>query len=171
MEIITNISYTLPHVIILTSRKFFNIMQLFSSILAVGAMAPLVSGGCYSGGDKWDSSKDVALRVAKAACNEERGGQLRRIYMWGDHPESKTGTVNVNDGDRCIKLEVDYIWDPHTSDVSKIIYMDTGLDDSSSVPKDQCYDGLQKKINGCEHGGESSYSHWKFKADIQANKC
>lgn len=136
--------------------------NIFPTILALGTLAPLVSAGCFDGGEKWGSSKDAALRIAKNVCNQDRG-ELRRLYMWGNHPEAKTGSISASGDNRCIKLQVDYVWDPHTDDIGKIILMDNGLDNSGSVPKNECYDGLQKEINGCERGGESKYTHWKYK--------
>lgn len=162
MKTIIDNSFNLSQAITFTCEIINSTMQLFSSILALGALAPLVSAGCYGGGEKWGSSKDLALRIAKSACEEDRG-ELRKLYTWGNHPEAKTGTVKVTDNNRCVKLEVDYIWDPHTDDISKIIFMDNGLDDAGSVPKNECYDGLQKEINGCDRGGDSSYTHWKYK--------
>ncbi|KAI1403541.1 hypothetical protein F4819DRAFT_451158, partial [Hypoxylon fuscum] len=147
-------------------------MQLtnfLSSVLALGALTPLASASCYSGGDKWGDAKDQVLKVIENVCQADlNSNDIRRPYTWGNHPEAKTGKAKFSVGNRCVTLQVDYIWDPHTDDISKIIFMDTGLE-SGTIPRAECKDGLKKEVNGCEHGGESSYTHWKYKADIQAN--
>lgn len=37
----------------------------------------------------------------------------------------------------------------------------------------ECYGGLQKEIGGCEHGGKSSYTNWRYdaKPSPELNSC
>ncbi|KAI9757497.1 MAG: hypothetical protein M1815_001024 [Lichina confinis] len=39
---------------------------------------------------------------------------------------------------------------------------------TSSLSQDYIYDHLIREVNGCEHGGDSSYKDWRLVADPNA---
>ena len=95
--------------------------------------------GCYTSGESWGDSKDLALQYAAAACNSALG---QRTYV--SSAPVQAACYNLN-SDLKANLQV-----------SKISAGDQYLD------YDDCYDGLQKEINGCSMGGDSSYTNWRY---------
>lgn len=95
--------------------------------------------GCYTSGASWGSAKAFALQEATAACNSALGA---RTYTSGSPVMSACYNIDAN-------KKVNF-------QVSKISSGDRYLD------YDDCNDGLQKEINGCGQGGDSSYTNWRY---------
>lgn len=95
--------------------------------------------GCYTSGASWGGGKDLALKYADTACQAILG---QRNYV-NDAPVAAA----------CYNLDSNL---KANFQVSKISTGDRFLD------HDDCYDGLQKEINGCGQGGDSSYTDWRY---------
>ncbi|KAI2627289.1 hypothetical protein GGS26DRAFT_599225 [Hypomontagnella submonticulosa] len=124
----------------------------FSNFLGLAALASTASAGCFSGGEKWDGDKNAVLGTIDQVCTN---GTLNRKYpagSWDDNrPISHSWGLKSN---RIVTLT---IW-------LNNIWGDTPLSMES------CKDGLKKEVNGCEHGGVSEYTTWKYRADINTKK-
>ncbi|KAF2658847.1 hypothetical protein K491DRAFT_713100 [Lophiostoma macrostomum CBS 122681] len=107
-------------------------------------LAGTAYAGCYSGGEDW-GNKQVALNAADTAC---------RNNFQGDFGGNSNRHVCINGNGK--KLEF-------------TIYRLGGT--NRALFWDECYDGLQKEINGCDHGGDSSYTNWRYVADPNAGSC
>ncbi|ROW00325.1 hypothetical protein VMCG_07237 [Cytospora schulzeri] len=94
--------------------------------------------GCYTSGASWGAAKDLALEKASDACN----ALGKRTYT-SDAPVQAA----------CYNLEGNL---KANFQVSKISSGDQYLDYGD------CVDGLQKEINGCGNGGDSSYTDWRY---------
>ncbi|KAI0121362.1 hypothetical protein BJ170DRAFT_698499 [Xylariales sp. AK1849] len=44
-------------------------------------------------------------------------------------------------------------------------------DGRRGISASECYDGFQKEINGCDNGGSTSYTKWKYTADPNSGGC
>lgn len=95
--------------------------------------------GCYTSGASWGDSKDLALQYAAAACNSALG---QRTYVSSAPVQAACYNLNSN-----LKANLQ---------VSKISSGDLFLSYGD------CYDGLQKEINGCGQGGDTSYTNWRY---------
>ncbi|ETS76572.1 hypothetical protein PFICI_11959 [Pestalotiopsis fici W106-1] len=104
--------------------------------------------GCYSGGEPWGDSKDYAFQLAAGACNSAMG---QRTYT---ALSSSTSTCYDLGNNRHVNFN---------------IFKLTG--DDRFLGYDECYDGLQKEINGCGYGGDSSYTNWRYISDPNAGGC
>ncbi|KAH6856156.1 hypothetical protein B0I37DRAFT_402759 [Chaetomium sp. MPI-CAGE-AT-0009] len=112
----------------------------FTNVLAFFALTGYATAECYRSGIDW-YNKNEALTIARAAC------QLTLSGTYG--PD---GTYNAQRG-ACANTpngKIDLIVE-HISEGNRYIGVD------------ECYDGLQKEINGCSKGGKSSYTNWFYK--------
>ncbi|KAI9170564.1 hypothetical protein HJFPF1_00032 [Paramyrothecium foliicola] len=106
----------------------------------------ILKRGCYSGGENWGANLGYALSFATQACNDALQGD----YNQGDQ-RSKCYNLDSN-------KKVDFRLSKHS-------------DGSRHIAPEECYDGMQKEINNCDHGGETSYGNWFYKADPNAGQC
>ncbi|ORY61245.1 uncharacterized protein BCR38DRAFT_487005 [Pseudomassariella vexata] len=104
--------------------------------------------GCYTSGASWGSSKDFALQMAGSACNSALG---QRTYVSASPVIAACYNIDTN-------KKVNF-------QVSKISSGDKFLSFAD------CYDGLQKEINGCGQGGDSSYTNWRYISDPNDGLC
>lgn len=95
--------------------------------------------GCYTSGASWGSGKDLALQYAAAVCNSALG---QRVYL--SSAPVQAACYNIESNKKA------------NFQVSKVSSGDKFLDYAG------CYDGLQKEINGCGQGGDSSYTDFRF---------
>lgn len=115
-------------------------MKTAGIISALAAFVSVVNAGCYSGGELW-GDKATALSNARSACD----GALQGTYGPSGTPSGYRGICLNGNGK---KLEFQ-IWHIQGGD--------------RQLGADECYDGLQKEINGCDHGGDTSYTNWRYK--------
>lgn len=112
-------------------------MQL-TVYLAIASLAlmPLVSAGCFNDrGEDW-GNKAPAFAAARKLCNTKLSGGYREV-------ETKHRCVNGNG------KKFDFSIRNISGNFRKL---------SSR----ECYDGLQKEIHGCSHGGRTAYTNWEY---------
>lgn len=120
-------------------------MQLinFFTLLAIMGYA---NAECYDSGLDFDN-QDTAASIAMAACQQTLSG------TYG--PESTYNGIRgscVNTGNGKIDFLIEHITDGDR---------DLGVN--------ECYDGLQKEINNCGKGGNTSYDNWSYKYASSSN--
>ncbi|KAI6082355.1 hypothetical protein F4821DRAFT_263963 [Hypoxylon rubiginosum] len=118
--------------------------------LSLAALAALASAGCFSGGQKWDGDKQAVLDKIDAVCAD---GTLNREYPAGSWDDDQPIT---------------YDWDVTTT---RRVHLGVWLNNiwgNTVLSTSDCKSGLRKEVDGCEHGGQSEYTHWKYRADINA---
>ncbi|KAI0406128.1 hypothetical protein F4802DRAFT_596489 [Xylaria palmicola] len=121
---------------------------MHSSILfAVPFIATTALAGCFSGGEDWASQRAMALAAAQNVCN------------------NKFSTFTFKAGQElggCGNLD----------STKKVDLIMQNISEGSRKPtSSECYDGFQKEINGCDNGGSTSYTNWKYTADPNAGSC
>ncbi|KAK9783763.1 putative Ecp2 effector protein domain-containing protein [Seiridium cardinale] len=121
---------------------------MYTSFFLVITAASSVLGGCFSGGENWASQKSIALSKAQDICNNKFSKAT-----WANKGQSLAGCYNLDS-----EKQVDFI-------------LERIQDGSRAIDAAECYNGFQKEINGCDHGGSTSYRNWKYTADPNANSC
>ncbi|KAL9016777.1 MAG: hypothetical protein Q9185_005907, partial [Variospora sp. 1 TL-2023] len=116
---------------------FQSIMKLTALLLAF--LPTLITAGCYTTGESWDRS--LGPPAVNAAC-KKLAGDYR-----GD--QSKVQRLPQQNG-QCYVFELKRI--PSGSDAELL-----------SITKDDCKDGMNKELFGCDRGGKSSYTNWTYK--------
>ena len=112
----------------------------FSASLLLACLT-LVQGRCYRGGEEWHSGREYAVTKARQVCELKFS-----IKKWAPH-DAITGCYNLDSGRRMdITLER----------VSK-------EEEERAISADECFDGFQKEIRNCKHGGVSTYKNWKYR--------
>ncbi|KAL8974166.1 MAG: hypothetical protein Q9197_001587 [Variospora fuerteventurae] len=111
-------------------------MKLTALLLAF--LPTLITAGCYTTGESWDRS--LGPRAVDAAC-KELAGDYR-----GD--QSKVQRLPQQNG-QCYIFELKRI--PSGSDAELL-----------SITEDDCKDGMNKELFGCDRGGKSSYTNWTY---------
>jgi hypothetical protein len=91
--------------------------------------------GCYSGGESW-GDRQVALNSAQAACDAGLSGDF----------DGNTNKATCMDGNG-----IRFNFSVHRLQSSR-----------GSLSAAECFDGLQREINGCANGGDTSYGTWRF---------
>ncbi|CVK96087.1 hypothetical protein LB506_009116 [Fusarium annulatum] len=119
--------------------KTYTILTALGSILAFNTQA--VNAGCYSGGDPWPN-KDQAAQFVWDACYGSQG------MFSGQFRPGQTKSMCPRSGQVGLVFEVQNQWD-QTLDLNN----------------DDCYTRLKNEIYGCDRGGESTVSKWRFRAD------
>jgi hypothetical protein len=95
--------------------------------------------GCYSGGEAWGDSRGFAFELAASTCNSAMG---QRTYT-ALSPSAAT-CYDLGNG-----RKVNF-------------YIEKLSGDDRFLSQSECYDGLQKEIGGCDNGGDSSYTNWRY---------
>ncbi|KAF3001702.1 hypothetical protein E8E14_000313 [Neopestalotiopsis sp. 37M] len=115
--------------------------------LIVGA-----SAGCYSGGDVFQD-KENARYNAQRACEGYDGiqGAFQGTFAPG---EAKSACVQGSPTQRYDMV---------------VQNLNTGA--SFDLADADCTLRLQNEINGCDHGGESDISGWRFRVDPNNGIC
>ncbi|KAH7259445.1 uncharacterized protein BKA55DRAFT_687743 [Fusarium redolens] len=96
---------------------------------------------CYGSGDRWPD-KDQAARFVWDACYGSQG------MFYGQFTAGQTRWMCPRIGNVGLLFEVQNNWNE---------IVDLGNDD--------CYTRLKNEIYGCDRGGESTVSKWRFRAD------
>lgn len=111
-----------------------------TNIIAILALAGYATAGCFSGGYEWHN-RNQAAAIARSACELSLSG--------------KYGPESAYDGQRSSCANTP------TGKMDMII---THIkEDDRDLSPGECYDGLQKEIFGCSHGGYTRYTNWAFK--------
>ncbi|KAI3329287.1 hypothetical protein HD806DRAFT_482430 [Xylariaceae sp. AK1471] len=112
---------------------------MHSSILfTIPFIAATALADCFSGGENWASQKAMALATAQDICNN-------KFSAFSFAANQELGGCSNLDSSK----KVDFILQ--------------NISDAPRTPSAaECYDGFQKEINGCDNGGSSSYTNWKY---------
>ncbi|KAK2774009.1 hypothetical protein FQN53_003873 [Emmonsiellopsis sp. PD_33] len=92
---------------------------------------------CYDTGERWGSQRNYAYNYASQACLNAFQGQ----YAPGDR---RALCYNL-DSTKKVDFSLELI-----------------SDNPRYIDAEECYDGLMKEIHGCDRGGKTSYSNWKY---------
>lgn len=114
------------------------IMQI--SLLGLLTSASLVLGTCYNGGEQWGNQVDLEVNLAHDVCD--------------NHFSKITFNEATKSVSACYRIDSTKMVEFRLQRVS------AGGDMTISAA--DCWDGLQKEIVGCQYGGHSSYTNWKF---------
>ncbi|KAF2419576.1 hypothetical protein EJ08DRAFT_738867 [Tothia fuscella] len=137
-----------------TAQQFVSILlfhctasTMYFSIFALASAASLASAGCFTGGENWGAERQYALNQATQYCQRLGAGCYQPK---GERPKC----FNLSSGKK-----VDFNLQLRDDVVARCI------------DANECYDGMQKEINGCDHGGNSKYTNWIYTADPNAGNC
>jgi hypothetical protein len=124
---------------------FLNALAAATLASASPAAAPPSGGlskrGCFSGdGENWGAEKTYALSYAFEACRDFLANPAQ--YQPGDIRAHCYNLSSLKKVDFALQLR---------SDVG-----------ARTIDYNECYDGLQKEINGCANGGHTQYSNWIY---------
>ncbi|KAF5669044.1 hypothetical protein FDENT_11640 [Fusarium denticulatum] len=131
-------------------------------LTALLAAIPRASGECHRSGETWGGDKFTALEAAQRLCTD--GSLSPTGYKRG---EFKTFCVNLS-----TLKKVDFT----------ILVSGNVIGEGFSISSADCTDRLHREINGCDHGGRSSYKQgednpeganvvWDFSADPGSGQC
>ncbi|KAI0011218.1 hypothetical protein F4779DRAFT_615886 [Xylariaceae sp. FL0662B] len=124
-------------------------------LLLLLPLLPLATGNCFTAGESWDSAdRGLAYTYAQRACRE----RLTGVY-------GNPGGVVVKDA--CY----DHDDNGRRSLSFRFRVRRAVLGEERSLGYDECYDGLQKEIRGCDRGGESEYTNWVYMSDVDVGNC
>jgi uncharacterized protein (DUF2461 family) len=115
-------------------------MKFNAAFTVLAGLVALGEAGCYSGGDAWGDVA-TALSSARRACILDLSG----LYRAQNTPEG-TRSVCVNANDKKLEFQIF-----HTQEGDR------------QLSSDECYDGIQKEIVGCENGGDTTYDNWRYR--------
>lgn len=107
---------------------------------ALLAGLPSVLGDCFTGGADWGTQKAFALDKAMESCT-------LKFAIDRYNPNDFLATCYNLDSTK----KVDFVLARISTEVGEI-----------QLDVKECYDGFQKEVNGCENGGVSSYTNWKY---------
>lgn len=100
------------------------------------SLLKLVSAGCYSSGQSWPSGHASTVSTIKAAASDyEKKSPLSK----GEHHYS------AEVGGICLHFVLDNI---------------SGAD--RSIGASEAIDGFTKEYRGCDYGGDTSYTNWRY---------
>lgn len=114
------------------------ILTALGGVLAFSAQGVLAT--CYGSGDHWPN-KDTAAKFAYDACYNSNG------MFSGQFTPGQTKSMCPRDSGLGLLFEVQNLWAGQ--------YLDLNNDD--------CYTRLKNEIYGCNQGGESTVSNWRFR--------
>ncbi|KAL2075425.1 hypothetical protein VTL71DRAFT_368 [Oculimacula yallundae] len=124
-------------------------MQFTSTLLALATFATVVSAGCYTSGEGFDTdnNRGHARRAAIDLCQ----GQVLSGYF--NQGQSKTRCADMDNNK---KVDFQVVW--------------LGKGGLTLKPSD-CEWRLHNEINGCNLGGESIIADWFFRSDPNNGRC
>lgn len=107
--------------------------------LTAAALIPLLgiaSAGCYTSGATWPSDHAAVVSALQTVSDHfANAGSLST----GEH------VYDINAGGKCIHFVLDNI-----SGTTRYISSNEALD------------GFTKEYTGCDHGGDTSYTNWRY---------
>lgn len=111
-------------------------MQLIQLALGALTLSPIVSAGCFSGGQPW-GNKPKANGYLDGICAD-----------WSSSSMSPSTTRSVcKNGDSGTRFNF------------SVKNISNG---ARTISKAECIDGLQKEINKCNTGGKTAYTNWEY---------
>lgn len=96
---------------------------------------------CQGSGVDWATQRTFALTKAQEVCD-------LKFTINGWAPQEAAGA--------CYNLD-------STKKVDFVLKRISDGDDEREISSEECYDGFQKEINGCDNGGHSSYTNWEYR--------
>ena len=118
-------------------------MQPESTFLSL--VPVLVQAGCFTGGERWGTDKFEAFNAAAKFCMNKGADTYVPGGFW-------TTCHTLTSG-------------KHVTFVTKL--RTDVQSDTKDLTLGECYDGLSKEINLCDHGGSTSYTNWEYTWVIQ----
>lgn len=112
-----------------------------SSFAPVLACITVVLGDCHNSGVDWATQRTFALAKVNEAC------ELK--YTINGWPSGQALGA-------CYNLD-------STKKIDLVLERISEGDDERSIDVDECYDGFRKEIEGCDRGGSSAYTNWKYR--------
>ncbi|CAI6091337.1 unnamed protein product [Clonostachys chloroleuca] len=106
---------------------------------------------CFESGVSFGSDRGTAVAKARTACN----GPLKGTYRKG-HSHDRSECYNLS-GSKQVKFTVG-LTGPNAGD-------------SASLSFEDCLDGLSSEIYNCGKGGDTTYGHWRYRADPNEGLC
>lgn len=100
------------------------------------AFIPVVLGGCYSGGAPFpDDHTETIIAIQAAGAQFQTDSPLST----GEH------VFNYKVGDKILHFVLDNV-----------------SGDERSITMAEAMDGFTKEYHGCEHGGDTTYTNWRY---------
>ncbi|KAF2437105.1 hypothetical protein EJ08DRAFT_704696 [Tothia fuscella] len=118
-------------------------MQLPVTTMILSLLSSLVSAGCFPHGTEGD--KALGRTGVQTICNVLFGA-----YESGEHREECSSGIGNNK------------WFFQVKKISG---------GTGTLTKEACVSGLEQRVNGCDRGGEHSYTNWYYKADPNSGEC
>jgi hypothetical protein len=97
--------------------------------------------GCFSTGIKYGGDKKNAIEAAKKACNGPLKGKYRKR-------ETRVECYNISSN-------------KHVVLTIGLTGRDAGAD--RNIGYQECYNGLEGRINACDRGDDHTYGHWRYR--------
>ncbi|KAH8696989.1 hypothetical protein GQ44DRAFT_665948 [Phaeosphaeriaceae sp. PMI808] len=104
---------------------------------------------CFSTGENFGGDRQAALNAAKQACE----GPLK-----GKYQKRETAVKCYNIADKKHVIFTIGLSGPNAGS-------------TRTLGSDECYNGLASEINSCGKGGDTTYGNWRYRADVNANRC
>ncbi|KKZ64882.1 hypothetical protein EMCG_09259 [[Emmonsia] crescens] len=102
---------------------------------------------CFGEGARWGAGRPYATNFATRACKEALVGTYR------------PGDIRA----KCYNLD-----STKKVDFSLKLISNHG---NRNIGAAECYDGLRKEIEGCDHGGRTAYGNWEYTGDPNEGQC
>ncbi|KAF4989107.1 hypothetical protein FGRMN_9349 [Fusarium graminum] len=111
-----------------------------------------------------------SVALANAKCHES-GADIatQRTYAEGKIREACDLKFTIKKWSPGERLGICYNLDS-TKKIDLVLER-IGEGDDREIKSAECFDGFQKEINGCDYGGTSSYTNWKYSSDPNAGQC
>jgi hypothetical protein len=119
-------------------------MKAASSITVLAAFAATIHASCYSGGEDWGDQLH-ALQAAHFACNHRMSG----TYGPSGNPGGHRATC-VNRNGKKLEFEIWHV-----------------LGGVRQLHPDECYSGISSEIINCVHGGDTTYTNWRYRSVLR----
>ncbi|EFP84797.2 hypothetical protein PGTUg99_013082 [Puccinia graminis f. sp. tritici] len=122
-------------------------MNSINVVLVLSLVISLVSAGCFTSGQTWGSSlnKQKASAFLDEVCRELAGNY-----------DASASRSSCKDGNDNIRFNFNIL---HTSGGSR------------SISSEECINGLNKEITGCNQGGRTNDGNWEFTSDPNTGSC
>jgi hypothetical protein len=107
-------------------------------VVVATALIPAASAGCFKSGTTWGSSvnRAAASSYLDGVCNELQGSYGSGVIK----SRCRNGAENIR---------FNYA----------VKHISAG---TINLGKEECIDGLNKEITGCDKGGRSGYTNWEY---------
>lgn len=120
-------------------------MKLSTVLSALAGFAATAHAGCFSGGENWGDNKQAVYDMAHRMCHLNFQGNFEGNYGPAGTPGGHRALCRNLNGK---KMEFQ-IWHVKGGD--------------RWLSADECYSGLSSEIRNCNHGGDTTYTNWRYK--------